>query len=343
MEYIKNRDLGFDREHLVCVPLGRSIRQNIEAAEQDLLRLPGVFSLTTSTLRPTRISWRESGWSWQGKPADEDPLIVMMRADASFLDTFKMEMARGVFFPKIAASGSSDKIIINETFARMMNVEDPIGARASFQGNDFVVTGVIRDFNFMPLYNQIEPLVMFNSSRGSYMYLRIHPQNIPRTLGQIENVHKKFNPGNPFEYSFFDEEFGRIYLSEQRLGSIFRYFAILAVFISCLGIFGLAASTAERRTKEIGIRKVLGAGVPGIVFNLTREFALWVLAANIFAWPAAYFFMNKWLQSFAYRIPVHIGIFVFSAVLALVIALVTVSFHSIKASTSNPIDSLRNE
>jgi putative ABC transport system permease protein len=175
------------------------------------------------------------------------------------------------------------------------------------------------------------------------MYLRIRPQDIPQTIGHIERVYKKFNPGVPFDYSFFDEAYDRIYRTEQRLGTIFRYFAALAVIISCLGIFGLAASRAEMRTKEIGIRKVLGATVPGIVYDLSKEFAIWVLVANALAWPVAYFAMNKWVQSFAYRTSISLWIFVFSATLALVIALITVSFQSIKVALANPVDSLRYE
>ena len=343
MEYIKKMDLGFDREHLICIPLSGAIRQNLDAAKHEMIQHPNVLALSTTTLRPTWHSWREIGWTWPGKPSDSDPEISMMRVDSNFLETLDVQMAEGTFFSEQTGTDSPNNIIINETLAKMMDLDDPVGNRASFQGNNYIIAGIIKDFHFMPLHTEIEPLVIFYNPGGSYMYLRIRPQDIPQTISHIESVYKKFNPGVPFDYSFFDEAYDRIYLTEQRLGTIFRYFAALAIIISCLGIFGLAASTAERRTKEIGIRKVLGAAVPGIVYDLSKEFAIWVLIANTLAWPVAYFAMNKWLQSFAYRTSISLWIFVFSATLALVIALITVSFQAIKAATANPVDSLRYE
>ncbi len=343
MEYIKKRDLGFDREHLICIPLSGAIRQNLDAAKHEMIQHPNVLALSTTTLRPTWHSWRETGWDWPGKPSNIDPIIAMMRADSNFLETLDMQMAEGTFFSEQTGTDSPNNIIINETLAKMMDLDDPVGNRASFQGNNYIIAGILKDFHFMPLYREIEPLVIFYNPGGSYMYLRIRPQNIPQTISHIEGVYKKFNPGVPFDYSFFDEAYDRIYRTEQRLGTIFRYFAALAVIISCLGIFGLAACIAERRTKEIGIRKVLGAAVPGIVYDLSKEFAIWVLVANALAWPVAYFAMNKWLQSFAYRTSISLWTFVFSATLAFVIALITVSFQSIKAATANPVDSLRYE
>ena len=343
MGYIKKRDLGFDKEHLICIPVSGALRQNLTAAKHEMLQHPNVLTLSSTTLKPTQISWRETGWQWQGRLSDTEPIIAMMQADFNFLETFDMDMAEGMFFSEQNVKGSTNNIIINETFAKMMDLDNPIGTRASFRNNNYIVTGIIRDFNFMPLYSEIEPLVIFYNPGGSYIYLRILPQNIPRTISHMERVHKKFNPGIPFVYSFFDEEYNRIYRTDQRLSAIFRYFAALAIFISCLGIFGLAACTAERRTKEIGIRKVLGASVPGIVFNLSKEFASCVLVANIIAWPIAYFVMNKWLQNFAYRISINIWILAFSAALALFIAFLTITYHSIKAATANPVDSLRYE
>jgi len=343
MEYIKKKDMGFDREHLIYIPIKGALRQNLDVAKHEMIQHPNVLTVSTTTLRPTRHSWREIGWSWPGKPSDSDPEIAMMRADSNFLETLDMQMAEGKFFSEQTGTDSPNNIIINETLAKMMDLDDPIGNRASFQGNNYIIAGIVKDFHFMPLHTEIEPLVIFYNPGGSYMYLRIRPQDIPQTISHMERVHERFNPGIPFDYGFFDEAYDRSYRTEQRLGTIFRYFAALAVIISCLGIFGLAASTAERRTKEIGIRKVLGAAVPGIVYDLSKKFAIWVIVANALAWPVAYFAMKKWLQSFAYRTSISLWIFVFSATLALVIALISVSFQSVKAAIANPVDSLRYE
>jgi putative ABC transport system permease protein len=205
---------------------------------------------------------------------------------------------------------------------------------------------VVKDFNCHSLHFPAEPAVLILNTGPWNIYflsIKVRPENITQTLGAIEKVWKKHSDGYPFEYYFLDEAYDNLYKSEIKLNIFFRLFTLIAILISCLGLFGLASFTAERRTKEIGIRKVLGASVPSIMILLSREFTKWVLLANIIAWPAAYFAMFKWLQIFAYRVNIRIFIFALAGALALLIALLTVSFQTIKASTADPVNSLRYE
>jgi putative ABC transport system permease protein len=205
------------------------------------------------------------------------------------------------------------------------------------------VIGVVKDFNFQSLHQEIQPLIILPESRGGMMAVRIKPENIAATISSIETVWNKFQAGQPFVYSFLDEQFDSLYRAEQRVSKIVSVFAALAICVACLGLLGLAAYTAEQRTKEIGIRKVLGASVGGIVMLLSKEFLKWVLISNLIAWPLAYYFMNSWLQNFAYRIDMDIIVFLVAGIAAIFIALFTVSLQAVKAATSNPVEALKYE
>jgi len=223
-----------------------------------------------------------------------------------------------------------------------MGLENPIGKWFSFRGQKGTIIGILKDFHGASLHSPITPVAM-QPSQG-FLFAKIKPENTAEVISFLKiNWDKLVGSNIPFRYGFIDEDIENWYKTEQRIGKIFRYFTILAVVIACLGLFGLASFMAERRTKEIGIRKVLGAKASGIALLLTKEFAKWVVVANVIAWPAAYFISKQWLQGFAYRIDLGWEIFVFSTLVALVIALITVSFQSIKAATSNPVDSLRYE
>jgi putative ABC transport system permease protein len=213
-----------------------------------------------------------------------------------------------------------------------------------WSGETGEIVGIIKDFHLHSLHRPLEPLYVFlNPSNFSNIAIKISSANIPATIGYVEGVMKKFSPSYPFSYSFFDEVFERAYFAEQRMGHIFEAFAILAIFIACLGLFGLATFAAEKRTKEIGIRKVLGASDSKIFLLLSKEFIRWVLLANIIAWPIAYFAMNLWLQNFAYRTDLGFVAFLKSGGTALLIAYLTVSYQSIKSARTNPVQSLRYE
>jgi putative ABC transport system permease protein len=223
-------------------------------------------------------------------------------------------------------------------------MEDPVGKRFAFWEDWGTIVGVVKDFHFQSVHNKINPISFrLNPSWLRRLYVRIKPDDIPATIGFMKNTWNSIVSDYPFEYHFLDESFEGLYEAEKQMSTITNYFTILGIFIACLGLFGLAAFMAERRTKEIGIRKVLGASVPRLIYLLSSEFAKWVLVANVIAWPVAYFVAHQWLQNFAYRTNVHAGIFFLAAAMSLFIALATVSFKALKTAAANPAEALRYE
>jgi len=251
-----------------------------------------------------------------------------------------MNIVQGRNFIKESPQDLENAYIINETAAKAVGLEDLRGKKLG-RGQ---IIGVVEDFHFAPLHSEIQPLVlMLDPGSLKVLSVRINSNDISNTLSFIQNKWKRIFPDFPFVFSFLDERIESMYETEMKLGQSFNYFTLIAILLSCLGLLGLASYMAEKKTKEIGIRKVLGATVPNILVLLTREFTRFVFLANIIAWPIAYFAMNKWLQSFAYRIDIGLWIFAVSSLLALFMALLTVSYQSIKAATANPVDSLRYE
>jgi len=264
--------------------------------------------------------------------------------DLDFFETLGIEFVEGRPFSKDFPSDENEALIVNQAAARAMGMTDPIGKKLGRRDNMQQIVGVVKDYHFRSLRQEIDPLIHILSPGNSrVLFARIQSDDIPATLSHMEGVWKKFAPGYPFRHRFMDEALDDLYRAEQRVGTIFRSFAALAVMISCLGLFGLASYTAERRTKEVGIRKVLGASVGGIVLLLSKEFTRWVLFANLIAWPAAYFAMIKWLQGFAYHKAPAVWVFLLAAGIALTIALLTVSFQAVRAATADPISALRYE
>ncbi|NOR14592.1 MAG: FtsX-like permease family protein, partial [Candidatus Aminicenantes bacterium] len=268
-----------------------------------------------------------------------------------YLDTMGMQIVAGRGFSR---EFPSDKkaLILNETLAKQIGWDDPIGKTVSMTDFDekrevilvpYTVIGVVRDFHFESLHQEIRGHIFMLGDHFNMVAIKVRPDNISDTLANIEHVWQDMESGRPFDFSFLDETFERLYRTEQRLGKIFIYFTLVAIFIAGLGLFGLASFTVDQRTKEIGIRKILGASVPNVVLLLSKEFTKWVILANVVAWPLAYYVMNKWLQSFAYRIDVHVWIFLVSGVTALLISLLTVSSKAIKAAIANPVKALRYE
>jgi putative ABC transport system permease protein len=354
LEYMRTLDLGFNREHLVYVPVNGALEQHYDAAKQELLQIPGITQVSLTSRTPLAFGSSGNGWEWEGKSADVDPMVRYFCCDYDFVDTFKIKIVHGRFYtPELtpAASPQSLQLVINEEFARVIGKENPVGMRLSKGPYQATIIGVIKDFNYWPLYYRSGPLIIFYKTYDPapghhfyrYIFARIRPDNIPQTISRIKEVYTKFNPEFPFTYRFLDEDYDRLYRSEEQAGAILRNFAVLAVLISCLGLFGLASFLAEQRTKEIGIRKVLGSSVGGIIVLLSKQFLKWVAVANIIALPIAWYMSYAWLQNYPYRTGTGVWIFILTACMTLVIALVTVSYQSIKAARATPADSLRYE
>jgi len=344
LAFIMQKDLGYDAERLVSITMNGAIPEHYDAIKSELLQNPEVAGVSASDQRPSRIGSATSGAFWEGRNPEEDTFMVSYAAvDYDYAETLDMQMKEGRFFSREYVSDTLN-FVLNETAVRRMGLESPVGSAFTARGKTGVVIGVVKDFHFKSLHMEIEPLMMHIAPADyHFMFVRILPDDITKTMGFIEGVCAKFNPEFTFEYRFLDEDFENQYRTDRRVGTIFRYTAFLAVFISCLGLFGLASFIAEQRTREIGIRKVLGASVSTLVLSLTGNFIKWVLIANIIAWPAAYYFMNKWLRNFAYHIDMTPWIFVIASVITVLIALFTVSFQALKAARTNPADTIKYE
>ncbi|MBD3413640.1 MAG: FtsX-like permease family protein [Candidatus Aminicenantes bacterium] len=346
LDFMRNKKLGFDKESLVYLRTGSYFSHKYEVLRQDLLQSKNIINLTVSNDLPTYINLN-TGADWEGKTEDQKYIgLQTIVVNEDYLNTYGMEMTQGRFYSKDFPSDISDAFVVNEAAVKAMGIQSPLGKRFSAWDKDGRIIGVVKDFHFKSLKEQIEPLILqLGPKRRFYQYLtlRINPQNTPEVLSYIKKTWEEHFPHHLYEIHFLDQTIDQLYASEKKIKRIFSSFAFLAVFISCLGLFGLASFLSEQRTKEIGIRKVLGAPVMGIVVLISKDFTKWVLAANVIAWPIAYYAMNQWLQNFAYRITIQLWMFVCAGLTALIIALLTVSWRAVRAASANPINSLRYE
>jgi putative ABC transport system permease protein len=346
LRYVRNKDLGFDKEHVIVLEMEGELRQSSGLLKRELSHNPNI--LCSAICANSLIKWQsDTSVDWEGKRTDQNVEIGFNYVDYDFLKTFKMEMMSGRFFSRdyLTDYGSC---IVNETAVRRMNLKDPLGKKIIlFPGSQYqrsrTIIGVIPDYHTESLHTEIKPFMLMLWEGGGKLCIRIKPDDIPSTLAFIQGKVRQIAPDDPFTYHFLDEQLASLYPTEQVTGKLMRYISSLAIFISCLGLLGLASFSVERRTKEIGVRKVLGASTQGIYLLIIKEFSKWVLLANLIAWPIAWSAMNKWLQNFAYRIDLTIWPFLLSGLLALLIAFLTVSWQVVRAATANPVDNLRYE
>ena len=344
INHAKDRSLGYDPNNLISINASNDLAKNYVAFKQDLLNTGYIEAVAKASSPMTNINNSWSGFSWQGRdttvPVSFD--AVMTEFDYEKTAGLKFKMGRG-FSREFKTD--SNAVILNEAAAKMIGYKDPIGKNITFDDNSLTIIGVIENVLMRDPFKPISPtVILFNSERISTILLRLKPKaNLQITLAAIQSITQKHNPALPFEYLFVDEEFTKKFTTENQVGKLAGIFAGLAVFISCLGLFGLATFMAERRTKEIGIRKVLGAGVANIWMLLSKEFVVLVLVAAVIASPLALWLMNDWLQKYDYRIAINGWVFVIAGLLALLIALFTVSSQAIKAALSNPVKALRSE
>lgn len=346
LNFIQNRNLGFNREQIIIIHKVDDLGKKIWPFKQELLGFPGISSVAnTSNLMGD--SFGDNLYTPADRPSDQRQLIWRMWADPDFIQTYQIELARGSFFTSAVLEGHR-AVVLNESAVNSLEIENPLGQKLiDMDGKEFTIIGVVKDFHYDSLHKPIKSMLIHpygpDIGFGRYLSVRIATDNVRETLSLLEKSWKKYAPNQAFEYEFFDEHFARIYLSEEKTGQIFFLFSILAIAIACLGLFGLTSFVTQQRTKEIGVRKVLGASLSKILLLLTKQFIRWVLVANIIAWPVAYFVMYRWLENFAYRTNMGIWVFALSGALAFLIALITVSYQSIKVATANPVDSLRYE
>ncbi len=345
LNFLQSKNLGFNKNHVLMISTRGALQQKVSVVEEELLKFLFVQSAAISATDLTSFEGAGTGpVDWQGKTSDKVVEVGFDFVDDDFAKTFQIKMKEGRFFSKDFTTDMSDAFVINEAAVKAMILKDPINKKlTTWFGRKGKIVGVVSDFNTESLKNEMAPVVLIPTNTANYLCLRISSANIAGEIQSIKNTIKKIVPDDPFEYHFLDKQIDSLYKTEQMTGKLTMFIAILAIFLSCLGLFGLAIFSSEQRTKEIGIRKVLGASIINVLFMLTKDFTKWILIANIIAWPAAYFIMSKWLQGFAYRIDISLWIFAASGIIALAISIFTISFQAIKAATANPIRALRYE
>jgi putative ABC transport system permease protein len=348
--YVHSRGLGYNREQVLIVQNSAALGNQVRAYKEKLLKLPGVEGATMTGYLPTS-DWRNDDAFFLTPDLDTKKAISMQKwqIDENYIPVLGMQIETGRNFSRDFPTDSTG-IVINQAAAKFLGLSDPIGQKI-YELDDvktkklsvYHIVGVVKDFNFNSLREVVSPLGFFLQENRGQIALRVKSGDIHRLVGQVENAWRSMAPGQPFAYTFMDDEFNAQYSTEQRMGGISLSFSLLAIFIACLGLFGLAAYAAEQRTREIGIRKVLGATVGGIISLLSRDFLLLVLVAAAISFPLAWWAMHHWLQDFAYRIDIGWQVFAVAMVLSVGIALLTVSVQALKAALANPVNSLRSE
>ena len=342
--HVKDRDLGYNKNSLIYMYMQGRMKNNYAVIKNDLLSTGFVQNTALSNSQILQLQSNTGDFTWAGKDPSRQILITIEGVSHEYISTMGLHMKEGrEFYPDFKAD--STHVIINESLAKIMNKKTAIGTVISGQGTNLTVVGVVKDFVYGDMYAPADPLILFaDTSNCNVLSIRLKTgAQLPAALAKLETVFKNNNPGYPFDYNFVDEEFGKLFKTETLIGQLAEVFSILAISISCLGLFGLAAYTAEKRSKEIGIRKILGASVQGITGLLSKDFLLLVTISCLIAFPVAWWMMHNWLENYKYRIQISWWIFVGAGLLAVLIALFTVSFQAIRAAVASPVRNLRTE
>jgi ABC-type antimicrobial peptide transport system permease subunit len=341
LQHVKKRDLGYDTNNLIQLNSSRDLNTNFEAFRNDLQQA-GISSSVVRTSGPlTTILGFTSGIQWPGAAANTELIVGFLFADKDFAKTLNAKMIEGRDFRQ----GDSNSVIFNKEAIRLMNISSPVGKQINWAGKQRTIVGVVDNMVMTSPYAAASPMmVCYDDRRSSFTNIRLTEKtDLRKALTTIEGIHKKYSPEYPFEYRFIDDEFNRKFINEQLIGKLAVIFAGLSIFVCCLGLFGLVSFTIERRTKEIGIRKVLGASVQQVLMLMSKEFLLLVVLAFLIAIPAAWWAMNEWLKNFNYRINIGIGVFLVVGIVTLLIALITVGLNASAAALRSPVKTLRSE
>ncbi|NND70883.1 MAG: FtsX-like permease family protein [Rhodothermales bacterium] len=342
LEYIRSKDLGVSRENVLYGRLEGGMKRQFDSVRDKLKSNPAIISITRADQSPLEVEISTGGLDWPAKPDHHNTQYFIVSAGYDFLETMGISLASGRTFSSSFGADTSN-ILINETAAKSMGLDDPLGKSVSLWNREGVVIGVVKDFHMQSLYEPIEPLVIrLDPSAGRFVFVRTRPGAAADAIAEFETAFRTFSPEYPVKYWFMDDEFAEAYRSDASIGNLARCFAILAAFISCLGLYGLATYSAEQRTREIGIRKVLGAGVVSIVYRLTSDFLKLVGLALIIGSPLAYIYMQDWLGNFEFSTGLGFGVFIMAALATLLIALGSVGYQSIKAALANPTIALQS-
>ncbi len=346
LQFMRNKDLGFIKEQIVIIQNVNMLAENQKSFKDQLLQQSEILSATYTDCLP-QMMLEVKPFQKIGEESNENHTLITISSDFDFKETFQVTMKDGRYFDKSFAT-DSNTVIINQAAVSALNFGNPLSEALLLLGRNqrkMDIIGVINDFHTETIHEPIKPMaaILIRNIPGEFLSARIQPGRIRESLELIEKQWNNFVPNQPLEFTFFDDQFNQAYQSEIQSEKVISVFSALAILIACMGLFGLASFTVMRRTKEIGIRKVLGASVSGTVFLLSRDFLKWVIIANVVAWPVAWYAMNSWLQSFAYKVELTLLMFLAGGFLAFIIAIFTVSMQTVKAAVANPVEALRYE
>jgi putative ABC transport system permease protein len=347
LKFLKTKELGYNQGNVVSMGLDQEISRHYRTIQTELMRNPNILAVTrsSSNMRTESTTTGGNAIAWEGNVSNiVMPKTHLMRADPEFIEIFQIDMIEGRFFSNEFSSDVAEAAVINETAMRTMDLQSPIGKRLTVWKRDFRIIGVTKDFHFYSLHEEIRPLIFIHRYSGyQNIFIRIGSRNMPETMSFIEDKIKEIVPGYIVSLNFLDENLQSVYLTEQRMVTGTRYFTILAILISCIGLLGLASFSVKQRTKEIAVRKVLGASDGNIVLQLFKETLVCVVAANIIVCPISYVVMRGWLENYAYHTTLGVRIFILAFALTVVLAFLSVGWNVLKASLANPANSLRYE
>jgi hypothetical protein len=349
LKHLQDKDLGFDKENLICIPMLGDMIPKYYALKNEFANETLIQGVTAARSNPVRIGSNSGGADWDGRDPEKRVLIGTNAVDYDYLETLKMELKSGRSFsrefPGDFAQDTTGNFLVNEEVEKIMGVDDAVGKSFRFMGINGRIIGVLKNFHFKGADQPIEPIAfaLTTPARLSFILIRLAPGNLSEALKTAEKGWNKILPEYPFDYFFIDEDYDRLFRTQMRLTSLLKYFTILAVIIACLGLYGLSSYSTERRTNEIGIRKVMGAGTLTVLYTMVKEFLLIVVISLAIALPTGWIIVNNLLMQFASRIEIDPLVFAFIAAGALIIALVTVSFQAVKASLINPAEALKSE
>jgi putative ABC transport system permease protein len=341
LKYLREKNLGYEKEHVFSFGIRDEMYSHYATVKNELMKMPGIVDVSTADANITAITSSTSDTEWEGKPEGSTFIIHPSGIDENYIPLFKMQMADGRNFR--GGKGDSLNVILNETAVKDAGIVNPVGKRFKLWDTDAMIIGVVKDFNYASLKTRIEPAIFYYQPANYRVFIKTTGREANKAIASVEKIWKQYSPDYPFSYSFVDEDYDALYKTEQRTGTLFNLFAIVAILISCLGLFGLAAYTAQVKTKEIGIRKVLGATVSNIIQLLAKDFISLVFISLLIAVPIGWWAMSSWLQDFVYRINMSWWIFLIAGVAAILIAVITVSMQAIKAALANPVRSLKEE
>lgn len=343
IQFVQAKNIGYDKENVISFEMEGKVTENAATFINEIKRLPGIENATSTNSRLIGSYGSTSGLHWEGKNPDDVVSFEMVQVNYDFFETLGIDIAAGRPFSKTHSTDSS-KLIFNEAAIKAMGLKDPVGKIINFWGSDTEILGIAKNFHFESLHQEVKPMIFrLLPQHTNYIMAKIEGGKERETIESLQHFYQAYNPGFVLEYKFLDENYQALYESEKRVADLSQYFAGLAIVISCLGLFGLAAFTAERRIKEIGIRKILGSDEFGIIYLLSVDFTKMVLTAIVIALPVSYFLVKNWLDNFAFKIPLELWYFIGAGLAALIISWLTVGFHAIKAARVNPAICLKDE